>query len=211
VAGVLIDQKPTKEGTMHITIPAGTTMERFGASLAPLSAWLTANGVDPAKVAGDIPLELTGTHISAGIRPWPDLPVDQVISPIKVPMPQELLNLIASIFGGVFEGSDPRPVRDVPEPVKEASLDDISAWIEQLEEARMTEKAAKERAEEARTAIVARLREAGAEYGTVNGQRVVKAKTIESSRFKTAEFRKAHPQLADEYTSVSTSVRLEII
>jgi hypothetical protein len=208
---VLIDQKPTKEGTMHITIPAGTTMERFGASLLPLTSWLEANSLRPATIAGDMPLELTESHISAAVREVPGGPVGQVIAPVRVPMSQELLNLLAPIFGGVFEGDDPRPERDVPEPMKEAALDDISAWVEQLEEARLTEKAAKERAEEARTAIVARLREAGAEYGTVNGQRVVKAKTIESSRFKTAEFRKAHPQLADEYTSTSTSVRLEII
>lgn len=212
---------------MNITIPGQVEQSKLSPVRAELCDWFTSNNIDPGMVSNEWPIDFRGREVQLTLcGPEETLPPSNVAGVsarrpsgrltereyrIKLinPLTQSLIDKLAPLFGGVFEGEDPRPVREMP--AADAKLDDLAQWVSQLETARAEEKAAKERAEEARVQILSRLNEHGAEFGTIDGQRVVKAKTVESSRFKTVEFRKAYPDLAAQYSATSTSVRLEVL
>jgi hypothetical protein len=195
---------------MMLVIPANTTMDRFGEALPALSSWLDANGVDPANVSGLRELSITTDQVAGSYRTTDE----KFFISIGVPMPEDLLGYLAARFGCVYGEGEVAPdnaFQRLTGDDEAASLDDMAQWVTALATARREEKSAKERAEEARDQILARLKATGKEYGTVGGNRVVHAKKIESSRFKTTAFREEHPALAELYTSVSVSTRLEIL
>lgn len=90
-----------------------------------------------------------------------------------------------------------------------ASLDSLSDWVERYRRAKEAEKIGKEAAEEARGVIASYLDEREAEYGTVDGKPAIRWRQVTSQRFATARFRHEHPELADEFTESSTSMRME--
>jgi len=90
-------------------------------------------------------------------------------------------------------------------------IDDIASLVDQLRTARDEERAAKERAEEARDQILSRMINEGYKIGTVNGRPAVQWVPVTSNRFQTKKFQAAHPDLAAEYTEPSTSNRLEVL
>lgn len=195
---------------MILVIPANTTMDRFGEALPTLSAWLDANGVLPGNVSGMHELSITTDQIAGSYRTTGE----KFFISIGVPMPGDLLGYLAARFGCVYGEGDVRPDNSAHRLTGDdeaAPLDDMAQWVTALATARREEKAAKERTEEARDQILARLKATGKEYGTVDGARVVHAKKIESSRFQTAQLRKDLPEIADKYTAVSVSTRLEIL
>lgn len=201
---------------MYLMIPANTPMERFGDALPALSDWLRANDVDPANVSGLHPLAIETHKISGHDR----VTGARFEAKTQMPMPVELVGYLATRFGAVYDSGDPIPdnasfrlqVNGVPATDEEtAPLDDIAPLVDQLRAARADGKAAKEREDEAKAEILARLKATNREYGTVAGQRVVHAKTVVSNNFQTVKFRAAHPELAAEFTEPKTSVRLEIV
>lgn len=195
---------------MHMTIPAGTTMEQFGDALPALSAWLQKSGIPPADVSGFYDLTITSDQVTYFERSSEDF---RAVN-LGTPMPEDLLGYLAARFGCVYGEGDVRPDNSAHRLTGDdeaAPLDDMAQWVTALATARREEKAAKERTEEARDQILARLKATGKEYGTVDGARVVHAKKIESSRFQTAQLRKDLPEIADKYTAVSVSTRLEIL
>lgn len=195
---------------MILVIPANTTMDRFGEALPALSAWLKDNNVWPANVSGLHELSFTTDQIAGSDR----LTGDKFFAPIIAPMPEELLGYLAARFGASYGEGDVVPdnadQRLSPDG-ETASLDDVAQLIDQLRQARADSKAAKEREDEAKLEIMARLKSTGKEYGSVNGQRVVHAKTVKSNTFQTVKFRSVHPELAAEFTEEKTSIRLEIV
>jgi hypothetical protein len=90
-------------------------------------------------------------------------------------------------------------------------VDDLKEWVEQLATARAEEKAAKERAEEARDQILSRMINEGYKVGTINGRPAVQWVPVTSNRFQTAKFKAAHPEMAAEFTEPSVSNRLEVL
>lgn len=90
-------------------------------------------------------------------------------------------------------------------------IDDLASLVDQLRTARDEERAAKERAEEARDQILSRMINEGYKIGTVNGRPAVQWVPVTSNRFQTRKFQAAHPDLAAEYTEPSTSNRLEVL
>jgi hypothetical protein len=86
----------------------------------------------------------------------------------------------------------------------------ISDWIDTLAKARHAKKIATEREAEARDAILSYLDAHGARFGTINGVPRVDANPSSQTRFATAKFRDAYPDLAAEF-SVSTPItKLEL-
>lgn len=198
---------------MHMTIPAGTTMERYGEALPALLDWLQANQIEVSYVSGAEPLEITGERIEWFDRRFAAVSGRSFV-PVTVPMPEDLLGYLAARFGCVYGEGDVRPdnsAHRLPPDDEAASLDDIAPLIDQLRAARSDAKAVKEREDEAKLEILARLKATNREYGTVAGQRVVHAKSVTSNTFQTVAFRQAHPELAAEFTQPKTSIRLEIV
>jgi hypothetical protein len=194
---------------MHITIPTGTTADDIHSALGdqygPFLLWLSYNGIQPDNIATGYPIEFTDQTVSLAVI-FPRF--SRWDYPVTAPMPHEIQALLAERFGGVWENE---PAPDRPTDDEAVSLDEMSHLIEQLAQARADEKAAKERAEEAKTQILARIRESGKEFGTVRGQRVVQAKTIEKTQFQTVKFRAEHPDLAGQFTTTRTETRLELL
>lgn len=195
---------------MILVIPASTPMDRFGEALPALSWWLQSNNVEPANVSGLHELSITTDQISGSDR----LTGDKFFVSVGVPMPADLLGYLAARFGASYGEGDVVPdnaFQRLQPDSDAASLDDIAPLIDQLRAARADAKAAKEREDEAKLEILARLKATGREYGTVAGQRVVHAKPVTSNTFQTVKFRAAHPDLAAEFTEAKTSIRLEIV
>lgn len=195
---------------MILVIPANTTMDRFGEALPTLSQWLAENGVMPGNVSGLHELAITTDQIAGSDR----VTGDKFFAPVTVPMPQDLLGYLTARFGGSYGPGDVVPDNAAHrlQPDDEAApLDDIAVMVDRLRQARLDAKAAKEREDEAKAEILARLKATGREYGTVAGQRVVHAKEVTSNTFQTVKFRAAHPDLAAEFTEPKISIRLEIV
>lgn len=186
---------------MQITIPGGTTLEALGNTWVPLCEWLATNGVHPVKVKGTEPIIITddaihATWLSSG---------EGFKAQVTMPMTPELE------YALTVAGFQPPEVALTDADSEAAPLDDMAHLVKQLEEGRALEKAGKEKADEAKVQILARLREANREYGTVNGQRVLHAKTITKSQFRTVAFRNAHPDLCKQFTTEREETRLEIL
>ena len=98
-----------------------------------------------------------------------------------------------------------------PEP-RGATVDaaPISEWIDLLAKARHAKKIAAEREEEARSAILSFLESHGARFGTINGVPRVDANPSSQTRFSTAKFRDAYPDLAAEYSTSVPITKLEL-
>ena len=115
-------------------------------------------------------------------------------------------------FGGEADSSACTKCGELEDDLIHATpLDDLKEWIEQLDAARAEEKAAKERAEEARDQILSRMINEGYKLGTIDGRPAVQWVPVTSQRFQTKKFQAAHPELAAEFTEPSTSNRLEIL
>jgi hypothetical protein len=168
------------------TVVGVPTFDRF-------CSWLLANQVNPQQINGSQNITVTSVLISGTTVFSTTFAVD-----VTVPMPEDLAQVLESVY---------HPSED-PEAT---SLDDMAHLVKQLQDARAESKAAKEKEDEARDQILARIRERGGEYGTVAGQRVVHVKAIVTKRFKTVEFKKDHPDIAEQYTGESTSYRLETL
>lgn len=203
---------------MILVIPANTPAEKFGNGFHPLMNWLRQNAVDPYRVSGKHSLEIRGDnvegHYFSGLSPTDNATYTPFTAPIVAPMAPELSGYLAARFGASWDGADAIPDNSAHrlQPDEEAApLDDIAPLIDQLRQARADSKAAKEREDEAKAEILARLKQTGREYGTVAGQRVVHAKSVTSNTFQTVKFRAAHPDLAAEFTEPKTSIRLEIV
>lgn len=174
---------------MHITIPAAA-----GSGLPPaFFDWLIANGVDVPQVNGSAPVHIYDQTI-AGITVFGS----EFQVAITVPLDDYLAGWLLEHFG------EHDPDESVP-------LDDMSALYKQLGEAREAARQAKERADEARDQILARLRQMGATVGTIDGRPAVERKIVESSRVDTTKLRREQPDIAAIYTTTSTSERLEIL
>lgn len=175
---------------MQITIPAATV------GIPPaFFGWLAKNGIQAEGISAASPLyvaddQIAGTTVfGTGFE-----------YPIVVPLDDYLSGWLLETFG-----EDPR---SAPGP---ANLDDMQLLIDQLGSAREAVRAATEQANEARDQILARLRMEGSSIGTVAGRPAVEVKVVESKRLDTARLRREQPDIADIYTSVSTSERLEIL
>lgn len=172
---------------MQITIPAATI------DLPPVFfSWLQANGVDPQGVSAVSPFHITDTELM-GTTVF----ATQIREPITVPLDDYLSGWLLNRFGEHDAGT--------------SVLDDMASLVQQLADARQAEKDAKARAEEARDQILSRLRIEGSSVGTVNGRPAVQLKVVESKRLDTARLRREQPDIADIYTSVSTSEKLELL
>lgn len=155
--------------------------------------WLADNGVGAQSIDGTKHITVTSVLISGTT-----VLQTTFAQPVVKPMPADLAQTLESIY---------HPAED-PEAT---SLDDMAHLVKQLQDARAEGKAAKEKEDEARDQILARLRERGGEYGTVAGQRVIRAKEVISNRFLTVQFKKDHPEMAQQYTGESKSIRLETL
>lgn len=172
---------------MMITIPAATP------DLPPVFFhWLAVNGVEVPQVSGATPVYINdqtiGGHTVLG---------SEFTRAIVVPLDDYLSGYLLNRFGEHDAGT--------------SVLDDMASLVQQLAEARQAEKDAKARAEEARDQILSRLRIEGSSVGTVGGRPAVQLKVVESKRLDTARLRREQPDIADIYTSVSTSERLELL
>lgn len=155
-------------------------------------SWLQANQVNPQQINGSENITVTSVMISGTTVMSTTFAMD-----VTVPMPADLAQVLESVYH--------------PSESDVVAMDDMAHLVKQLQDARAEGKAAKEKEDEARDQILARLRERGGEYGTVAGQRVIRAKEVISNRFLTVQFKKDHPEMAEQYTSPSTSVRLETL
>lgn len=197
---------------MILVIPANTDFRDF-AEFHRLADWLAANGVDITHIDGSRPVTIRTDRIE-----W-SRPLDgfgaPASMPVVVPIPDGLMTALATRFGASYTEGDVLPAitpdQRLSPDEETAPLDDIAVMIDRLRQARADSKAAKEREDEAKAEILARLKATGREYGSVNGQRVVHAKPVTSNTFQTVKFRSAHPELAAEFTEAKTSIRLEIV
>lgn len=172
---------------MQITIPAATV------GIPPaFFEWIKANGPYPEGISAANPFYITDEQI-AGTTVFGT----GFEYPIVVPLDDYLAGWLLETFGPATEPT--------------TNLDDMAALVVQLEEARQAAKNATEKANEARDQILARLRMEGSSIGTVAGRPAVEVKVVESKRLDTARLRREQPDIADIYTSVSTSERLEIL
>lgn len=192
----------TSPAKMQFTIPANTPAEKYEVTFTPFCNWLRDNQIDPAYVDGTQLLTVTSGLISGtmhGFGPFS--------RQVTVPMHPQLSQEMEAIFFG--------PVTEAPSGQgidhSAVALDDVAQLVRQLAEGREEAAAGKKKADEARDQILARLRESGKEYGSVQGQRVLHAKTVEKRQFQTEKFRTAHPELADEFTAMRAETRLEIL
>lgn len=94
---------------------------------------------------------------------------------------------------------------------KTAELDSIADWVASYRKAKELEKVAKEKAEEARSIIAAKLDETEAEFGTVDDEPVVRWRSVSSTRLDTRKFREQYPDLAEEFSVTKPSMRMEIL
>jgi hypothetical protein len=173
---------------MHITIPAGQAVQCPSAFFA----WLAANGVIVEQVSNEHPF-----HVSDGELSGVTVFGTEFTVPVTVPMTEYLASWLLEHFPETETGT--------------SVLDDMESMIDGLGKARQAAKDATEKANELRDQILARLRIEGAAIGTVGGRPAVERKVIESKRLDTAKLRREQPDIADIYTSVSTSERLEIL
>lgn len=195
---------------MQITIPPNTDLT--DKPFAPaLFTWLEANGISTATVNGLQPVIIADDEIVYATLNESG-PTNQ---PITVPMDDYLSSALINEFAiAVAAGrrmTDAEVEQALGGPSGSTDLDDMAQLVTQLTDARTREKDAKAEAEEARDQILARMRERNAKIGNVGGRPAVLVKTITSTRFKTVDFRKNYPDLADQYTGTSESTRLEIL
>lgn len=172
---------------MNITIPPNCR-----SFPADFFAWLLANQVDPTNVDDTQPVLVTDSEISGTT-----LFATAFQLPVTVPMPEALAEEMSALFPGYGE--------------RIAVLDDMAQLVEQLRQARDEQSKAKDRADEARAQILARLHIEGASVGTVAGRRAVEWKSVTKSQFQTARFRADHKDLADKYTVERVENRLELL
>jgi hypothetical protein len=171
---------------MNITIPPNC--RSFPASFFP---WLIANQVVPQQVDDSKPVHITDSEI-VGVT----VLQNTFRVPIVVPLTDQLAADLDQFFG---------------EGASVTVLDDLAQLVNQLREARDEMAKAKDRADEARAQILARLHITGASVGTVHGRPAVEWKTVTKSQFQTAKFRADHKDLADEYTTTREENRLELL
>lgn len=178
---------------MHVTIPAG----QASTCPAALFDWLTANGVIVPQVSNQHPFYIIDQLIMGVTVLGTEIEI-----PITVPMDDYLAGWMMEHFAQDLTriGTD-----------ETLPIDDMSALYQQLGEAREAARQAKERADEARDQILARLRQMGATVGTIDGRPAVERKIVESSRVDTTKLRREQPDIAAIYTTTSTSERLEIL
>jgi predicted phage-related endonuclease len=92
-----------------------------------------------------------------------------------------------------------------------ADVFEIADWVARLEKLRAMKKDVEEREKEAADFIKAWLRERNAEFGAVDGQLLVRRRTVTSRRIDTTALRAKEPEIAEQFTKESTSERLEMI
>lgn len=111
---------------------------------------------------------------------------------------------------------EPTPV---PENVEEAAeleaatadVFEISDWVARLEKLRAMKRDVEEREKETADFIKGYLRERGAEFGAVDGKLLVRRRTVETRRIDTTALKAKEPEIAEQFTKVSRSDRLELI
>ena len=107
--------------------------------------------------------------------------------------------------------SELMPLGAVDEEVIAAPLDEIREWERKFRDARARRRAAQEEEDEAKEVIKEYLDAAGAEFGSVNGRITLRYRSMEVRRFNTKKFRKAFPDLADEFTDTNEERRMEVV
>lgn len=105
--------------------------------------------------------------------------------------------------------TDLQPLNAPEEEVIAAPLDEIREWEALFKQARSKRKYWQEREDEAKEMIVDFLGDA--EFGSVAGQITLRYRRMEVGRFNTKKFRKAHPELAEEFTDVREERRMEVV
>lgn len=104
-----------------------------------------------------------------------------------------------------------------PPPAPEATdanttaLDEIDDRVRRYLTAKKVEKQGKDAAEETRHEIAAYLEARGAEFGTVDGVLVVRWRPVTSKRLDQKKLASNHPEIVEEFTRESTSMRMEIV
>lgn len=93
----------------------------------------------------------------------------------------------------------------------EAPIDDLATWVQACREAKAHAKRWTEIADRAEEQITAKLEQAGASVGTVNGRPVVRWTEVPTSRFNTRKFKSEYPDLADQFSIPSTSHRFTLV
>lgn len=172
---------------MMITIPPATH------DLPPaFFDWLRMNDVEVPQVSGATPVHITDEQVIGTTVFGSEFTV-----PVTIPLDDYLSGWLLERFGEHDSGT--------------SILDDMASMITDLGNARQAAKDAAELASEIRDQILARLRIEGSSVGTVNGRPAVEVKVVESKRLDQARLRREQPELADIYTSVSTSERLELL
>lgn len=107
---------------------------------------------------------------------------------------------------------DLQPLNEaVEEEIYAAPLDERREWVKKFLDARARRRAAQEEEDEAKEVIRDLLDEAGAEFGSVGGQVVLRYRTMSVRRLNTKKLRNDHPELADAYTNENEERRMEVI
>lgn len=92
-----------------------------------------------------------------------------------------------------------------------AELDSMADWVMRYRKFKELEKELAEKVKEARDMIVGHLAERDAEFGTVAGEMVVRRRTVETRRIDTTALKAKEPEIAEQFTKVIKSDRLEMI
>lgn len=186
---------------MQFTIPAQTPAQTYGDLFNPFCDWLRANQIDPEYVDGSQLLTVTSGMISGtmhGFGPFSRM--------VTTPMPELLAAGLESVF---FAGNGHPSTQG--QDADSAPMDDMAQLIKQLAEGRAKAAEGKKQADEARDQILARLRQSGKEYGSVAGQRVLHAKTLDKRVWNGTRFKADHPEMVEAYTDLRKETRLEIL
>lgn len=87
----------------------------------------------------------------------------------------------------------------------------ISDWVARYRKLKEMEAEIASRVKEANEMIKGYLHDRNAEFGEIDGRLVVRRRVVVSNRIDTKALRSKEPELAEQFTVPSTSVRLELI
>lgn len=92
-----------------------------------------------------------------------------------------------------------------------ADLFPISDWVARYRKLKEMEAEIAARVKESRDMIVGYLRDRDAEFGAVDGQLLVRRRTVTTRRIDTTALKAKEPEIAERFTKESVSDRLEMI
>jgi predicted phage-related endonuclease len=88
---------------------------------------------------------------------------------------------------------------------------EIADWVARLEKLREMKRDVEAREKEASEFVKGWLRDRGAEFGAIDGRLAVRRRTVETRRIDTTALKAKEPEIAEQFTKVTTADRLELI